>query len=201
LDEFRKLSGRSTNEKVVLLGKLCAILTDPENTASPEHLFANLYESFSLEELKSIAQECDSLARPLDDYYFDFWAKRYVYFRIFSREFIKTFQFHSNRDNDPILEGLALLATLNEQEKRKVPDDAPTSFVTPKWQQYVFDKKGKIDRHYWELCLLSSVKVSFSSDKVEGHALMEGSKIIMKGRAWLDKSKPIEAEKIWNLSG
>ncbi len=118
LDEFRKLSGRSTNE------------------------------------LKSIAQECDSLARPLDDYYFDFWAKRYVYFRIFSREFVKTFQFHSNRANDPILEGLALLATLNEQEKRKVPDDAPSSFVTPKWQQYVFDRKGKIDCHYWELCLL-----------------------------------------------
>ncbi len=154
LDDFRKLSSRSTNEKVIFLGKLCTILTDPENTASPEHLFANLYETFSLEELQSIVQECDSLARPLDDHYFDFWANRYVYFRIFSREFIKTFQFHSNRATDPILEGLALLATLNEQEKRKVPDDAPTSFVTPKWQQYVFDKKGKIDRRCWELCLL-----------------------------------------------
>lgn len=166
LDEFRKLSGRSTNEKVILLGKLCAILTDPENTASPEQLFTNLYESFSLEELKSIWQECESLARPLDDYYFDFWAKRYVYFRIFSREFIRTFQFYSNRVNDPILEGLALLATLNEQEKRKVPDDAPTSFVTPKWQQYVFDKNGKIDRHYWELCLLWELRNNLRSGDI-----------------------------------
>jgi TnpA family transposase len=166
LDEFRKLSGRSTNEKVIFLGKLCAILTDPENTASPEQLFANLYESFSLEELKSIWQECDSLARPLDDYYFDFWAKRYVYFRIFSREFIKTFQFYSNRANDPILEGLTILATLNEQERRKVPDDAPTSFVTPKWQQYVFDKKGKIDRHYWELCLLWELRNNLRSGDI-----------------------------------
>jgi hypothetical protein len=46
LDEFRKLTGRSTNEKVVTLGKLCALLTDPEITASPDQLYKRLYASF-----------------------------------------------------------------------------------------------------------------------------------------------------------
>src|SRR3954470_11403895 len=71
LDEFRKLTGRSTNEKVVTPGKLCTLLTDPETTASPDLLYKRLYTSFSVADLQSIAEECDAIARPLDDNYFD----------------------------------------------------------------------------------------------------------------------------------
>lgn len=154
LDEFRKLTGRSTNEKVVALGKLCALLTDPAALSSPEKLYKRLYDAFPPETLAALAAECDALARPLDDNYFDFWAKRYVYFRMFSREFLNVFAFHANRDANPVLEGLTLLRSLNEQEKRTVPRDAPTAFVSPKWRPYVFSRNGRIDRRYWELCLL-----------------------------------------------
>jgi serine/threonine protein kinase len=47
---------------------------------------------------------------------------------------------------------------------------------------------------------LPAVKVSFSSDIVEGPPLKEGSKITLKGRLWYGKSKPVEAKQIWNLS-
>jgi hypothetical protein len=84
-----KLTGRSTNEKVVTLGKLCTLLIDPETTASPDQLYKRLYTSFSVADLRSIAEECDAIARPLDDNYFDFWVKRYVYFRMFSRNWLR----------------------------------------------------------------------------------------------------------------
>jgi len=169
LDEFRKANSRSTNEKIVLLGKLCIVLSDPTNTDSPEHLHKTLYNQFSVETLKMLAQECGQIARPLDDSYFDFWAKRYGYFRMFSREFIKAFDFHSNKSDGPILKGLMMLRALNEEEKRKVPDNAPTAFVTPKWRQYVFDKKGGIDRHYWELCLLWELRNALRSGDIWLH--------------------------------
>jgi len=47
----------------VTLGKLCALLTDPETTASPNQLYKRLYASFSVADLRSIAEECDAIAR------------------------------------------------------------------------------------------------------------------------------------------
>lgn len=47
---------------------------------------------------------------------------------------------------------------------------------------------------------LPSIQVIFGTDQVEGPILTEGNKIIMKGHFWADKSKPMMAKQIWNLS-
>jgi hypothetical protein len=40
---------------------------------------------------------------------------------------------------------------MNSDNARKVPTDAPTEFIKPRWQKLVMTDTG-IDRRYYELC-------------------------------------------------
>jgi hypothetical protein len=51
---------------------------------------------------------------------------------------------------EPVLEVIGVLREINEKGKRKVPDDAPTDFVKPRWEHHVFSEDG-IDKHLYEM--------------------------------------------------
>ncbi|MFH7090913.1 hypothetical protein ACHWWK_27175 [Klebsiella pneumoniae] len=46
---------------------------------------------------------------------------------------------------------------MNSDNARKVPADAPTAFIKPRWAKLVLTDDG-IDRRYYELCALSRAK-------------------------------------------
>src|SRR5262249_39612096 len=52
---------------------------------------------------------------------------------------------------------LAVLHDLNVSKRRKLPDQAPTAFVPPRWEKLVFTADG-VDRRYYELCALSELR-------------------------------------------
>lgn len=55
---------------------------------------------------------------------------------------------------------------MNDKGKRKVPEDAPTSSVKPRWRDHVVGSEGEIDRRYYELSALSELKNSLRSGDV-----------------------------------
>lgn len=52
-----------------------------------------------------------------------------------------------------LLAGVEVLKGINERQARKVPDDAPTSFVRKPWENLVHTADG-LDRRFYELCVL-----------------------------------------------
>ena len=50
-----------------------------------------------------------------------------------------------------------MLKDMNKRQARKVPDDAPTSFVRKRWKSLVHTPDG-LDRRFYELCVLSELK-------------------------------------------
>ena len=54
---------------------------------------------------------------------------------------------------------------MNTDNARKVPADAPTDFIKPRWQKLVMTDAG-IDRRYYELCALSELKNSLRSGDI-----------------------------------
>ena len=57
-------------------------------------------------------------------------------------------------------------------ERRRVPENAPTGFVEPRWQPYVFEAGGTINRRLYELCTLSALRDRLRS----GDVLVRGSR-------------------------
>ena len=49
------------------------------------------------------------------------------------------------------------LRVMNRSNARKLPDDAPTSFLRKRWQPYVLTETG-VDRHFYELAVLTELK-------------------------------------------
>jgi hypothetical protein len=56
-----------------------------------------------------------------------------------------------------ILDAVETLKTLNAENGRTVPLDAPAGFVRRRWGPLVFTDAG-LDRRYYELCVLSELK-------------------------------------------
>ncbi|WP_407204795.1 hypothetical protein [Enterobacter hormaechei] len=56
-----------------------------------------------------------------------------------------------------VLDAIEVLRSMNSDNARKVPTDAPTEFIKPRWQKLVMTDTG-IDRRYYELCALSELK-------------------------------------------
>jgi hypothetical protein len=50
-----------------------------------------------------------------------------------------------------------VLRELNISGKRLLPQDAPTAFVKPRWPTRVFEAEGALNRHFYELCVLSEL--------------------------------------------
>jgi hypothetical protein len=80
--------------------------------------------------------------------------------------FLHAFKFRSNVDPDSLLQAVELLRTLNQERRRAVPANAPLKFVPAKWQPYVLDRSGRIDRRYYELCVLWELRAAFRAGDV-----------------------------------
>jgi TnpA family transposase len=171
LEEFRKGAAKATNEKVRLFGELGSILLDP--SISDGEVRKAVFERVgSPEGLRSAVEESERLVRPADDNYFDFLGERYSYIRQFAPAFLEAFRFRSNQREDSLLDAVCLLRALNASGKRSVPEGASLAFVPARWGPYVIGEDGRIDRRYWELCLLAVLREALRS----GDVWIEGSR-------------------------
>ena len=64
-----------------------------------------------------------------------------------------------------VMGAVEVLKDMNKRQARKVPDDAPTSFVRKRWKSLVHTPDG-LDRRFYELCVLSELKNSLRSGDV-----------------------------------
>ena len=164
LDKFRKSVARATNEKVRFFSEIGHLVLD-ENISDAD-LRRTILSRIPKEKLQSAVEESERIARPLDDNYFDFIDNRYSYLRQFTPAFLSTCALQSNLSDDPLLEAINLLRHLNDEGRRVIPDEASIAFVPPKWYDYVLDEEGKINRHYYELCVLWELKNALRSGDI-----------------------------------
>jgi hypothetical protein len=64
-----------------------------------------------------------------------------------------------------LLAGVDVLKDMNARQARKVPDDAPTSFVRKRWENLVRTPDG-LDRRFYELCVLTELKNALRSGDI-----------------------------------
>ncbi|HAX9102469.1 TPA: Tn3 family transposase, partial [Escherichia coli] len=129
-------SGKAINAKVRLYGRIGQALIDAKQ--SGRDAFAAIEAVMSWDSFAESVTEAQKLAQPDD---FDFLhriGESYATLRRYAPEF------------------LAVL---------KLPADAPTGFIKPRWQKLVMTDAG-IDRRYYELCALSELKNSLRSGDI-----------------------------------
>jgi hypothetical protein len=104
----------------------------------------------------SITTEVDTAEQLID---------RYDQFRKYTKKLVSVFSFQGTSANEPTIEALQVLKTLNETGKRTVPEDAPTDFVKGRWEKHV-KQEEHIERHAYELCTLSELRSGLRSGDI-----------------------------------
>lgn len=99
-------------------------------------------------------------------------GKKYNYLRQFIPAFIHTLPLDGNVESKGIREAIEIMRSMTENGKRKIPNDAPTDFVSAEWREYVFDDQGKIVKKYYELCVMFELRQKLRS----GDMWVEGSR-------------------------
>ncbi len=118
------------------------------------------------ERLRKAVEESSGIVRPNDDSGLDFLRKRYGHIRRFVPAFLAAFPFRSNVDPDPLLKAVDLLRRLSERRGPSLPRSTTVDFVPAKWRSYVIDGQGRIDRAYFELCVLSELRAALRAGDV-----------------------------------
>ena len=156
-------SGKAINAKVRLYGRIGQALIDAKQSGRDP--FAAIEAVMSWDAFAESVTEAQKLAQPDD---FDFLhriGESYATLRRYAPEFLAVLKLRAAPAAKDVLDAIEVLRDMNIDNARKVPADAPTGFIKPRWQKLVMTDAG-IDRRYYELCVLSEMKNALRSGDI-----------------------------------
>jgi len=116
--------------------------------------------------LVASVEEAKQLARPVDYDYLDLLEKKFYVLRKYTPTLLTSLEFHSNKSTEPLMKAIETIRDMNENGKRKVSEDAPLEFISNRWQKHIYDDEGNINRHYYEMAVLTELRNSIRSGDV-----------------------------------
>ncbi|GMQ61389.1 Tn3 family transposase [Vallitalea sp. AN17-2] len=155
-EAIQKQNGKKLNEKVIHFANLgSALIKAKDEGIDPFDAIESIIDWSSF---VSSVQEAQDLTRPADYDYLDLLEKRFSFLRRYTPTLVKSLEFRSTKSKEPLLDAINILHKLNETGKRKVPVDAPIEFISKRWKKHVFEKDGSINRHYYEMAVLTELR-------------------------------------------
>jgi TnpA family transposase len=161
-DRFHQ-SGKAINDKVRLYSRIGrALLNAKQSGADP---FDAIEAIIPWDVFTESITEAEKLAQPEDFDYLVLVGDGFNQLRRYTPILLESLNMKAAPTARELLAGVEVLKGMNERQARKVPDDAPTSFVRKRWESLVRRKEG-LDRRFYELCVLSELKNSLRSGDI-----------------------------------
>ena len=147
----RLAATETINETLEVLKHLGAVVLDPnvDDAAVRRAAFANLPQA----ELETALARADTLIRPDEDAYVDYFSQRHRSVQNFSKKLLSTLDFRAGGSEQGLLEGLRLVREIHAGERRKLPAGAPTAFIPKVWLGEVVTADG-LDWRAFEIAAL-----------------------------------------------
>lgn len=161
-DRFHQ-SGRAINDKVRLYHRIGRALLDAKQSGRDP--FVAIEEIIPWEAFTASVTEAEQLAQPEDFDYLALVGEGFNQLRRYTPILLEALTMKAAPGTGELLAGVEMLKDMNERQVRKVPDDAPTSFIRKRWESLVRTPEG-LDRRFYELCVLSELRNSLRSGDI-----------------------------------
>jgi len=161
-DRFQA-SGKAINDKVRLYSRIGRALIDAKQSGRDP--FAAIEAIIPWAVFSESITEAENLAQPEDFDYLALIGDSFNQLRRYTPALLDALNIRAAPAARELLTAVDVLKGMNERQARKVPDDAPTSFVRKRWESLVRTSDG-LDRRYYELCVLSELKNSLRSGDI-----------------------------------
>jgi TnpA family transposase len=156
-------SGKSINEKVRLYGRVGQALLEAKQSGRDP--YAAIEAVLSWDAFAESVTEAQKLAQPEDFDFLHHIGESYATLRRYAPQFLDVLKLRAAAAAKDVLDAIEVLRTMNADNARKVPADAPTSFINKRWEKLVMTAAG-IDRRYYELCAMSELKNALRSGDI-----------------------------------
>jgi TnpA family transposase len=156
-------SGKAINDKVRLYGRIGQALIEAKQSGGDP--FAAIEAVMPWDTFAASVTEAQTLARPADFDFLHHIGESYATLRRYAPQFLDVLKLRAAPAAKGVLDAIEVLRGMNSDSARKVPADAPTAFIKPRWAKLVLTDEG-IDRRYYELCALSELKNALRSGDV-----------------------------------
>ncbi|MES5929948.1 Tn3 family transposase [Bacillus cereus group sp. MG9] len=155
-EEIQKQNGKKLNEKVIHFTNIGqALIKAKEEKLDAFEVLESVIEWNSF---VSSVVEAQELARPADYDYLDLLQKRFYTLRKYTPTLLRVLEFDSTKANEPLLQAVEIIRSMNESGKRKVPDESPVDFISKRWKKHLYGDDGTINRHYYEMAVLTELR-------------------------------------------
>lgn len=156
-------SGKAINDKVRMYGRIGQALIEAKQSGGDP--FAAIEAVMPWDTFAASVTEAQTLARPADFDFLHHIGESYATLRRYAPQFLEVLKLRAAPAAKGVLDAIDVLRGMNSDSARKVPADAPTAFIKPRWAKLVLTDEG-IDRRYYELCALSEIKNALRSGDV-----------------------------------
>ncbi|WP_395826569.1 Tn3 family transposase, partial [Collimonas sp.] len=157
--EFQK-QGKAFNDKVRLYSRIGrALVAAKESGGDP---YAAIETVLPWSEFEQSVTEAAQLAQPQTFDHLSLIGEQYGTLRRYTPEFLDVLKLKAAQ---AVLDAIDVVREMNATGSRKVPEDAPTSFIKTRWKPLVFTREG-VDRRFYEICALSELKNALRSGDI-----------------------------------
>lgn len=170
MDEALRKQRKHFKQAQLLLNAIAHILLDDDIEDS--QLRETVFHRINREALTEHLLASQTWLSGKFSHLFNLVVERFNYLRQFSPALVAHIHFEAKGERaTSLLEAINVLHELNQQQKRKLPDEVPTAFI-PKKLHALIQPNGVLNKQAWECALLTSIR-----DEIKvGNLTVKGSK-------------------------
>lgn len=136
-----------------------ALFEAKENGEDP---FAAIETAIGWESLAESIAQAKELTRPAFEDHLALVSAHFTTLRRYTPAFLAVLDLHAAPAAQDLLAAINVIRALNTTRARRIPEDAPTSFIRPRWKPLVFTDDG-FHRGFYEFCALAELKNALRS--------------------------------------
>ncbi len=152
--QFQK-QGKAINDKVRLYTQVGHALLEAKRSGSDP--YAAIEAVIPWDDFTQSITEADRLAQPESFDHLHLVSDNFNTLRRYTPAFLEILKLKAAPAAQDVLDAIEVIRRMNTDGTRKVPANAPTAFIKPRWRPLVLKKDG-IDRRFYEICALSELK-------------------------------------------
>jgi TnpA family transposase len=190
-DQQLQDSGKAINDKLRLFGQIGQALIKAKQSGGDP--FAAIESILPWSDFASNVTETQNLAQPEDFSFLHKTGEQYQTLRRYTPVFLEVLKLRAAPAARNVMDAIETLRGMSADDTRKLPANAPTAFIKPRWRKLVL-VGDEIDPRYYEIFALSELKDALRS----GDMWVQGSRQFKDFDEYLLPIERFEALKVAN---
>ncbi|OPY73908.1 MAG: Tn3 transposase DDE domain protein [Syntrophorhabdus sp. PtaU1.Bin002] len=156
IDTYNKTSAKQVKKSLSTLQVMAELFLD--DNIEDSRLRQTFFEKVGREELLAQMKDVKTWLSGKHSHVFNLVRDRFSYIRQFSPSLLKHLKLEADGGTiSSLIQAIEVLKEMNDNHKRRLPDDAPIDFI-PKKIVPMVEIGGNIDKRAWESALLTAIR-------------------------------------------